>query len=477
LFELKTIQTINNKYPLKKELKLFQKIVLELLKEEKKNPTIKPIHSNEIWKRLDLKLEDYPISESEFEIILRELVLSTPRTCTRTFFNQLYGGRNPKATLGDLLTVILNSSMYTYKVAGIQVGVEKEIVNRIIQLIDFPKTSSGTFTSGGSMSNLLAMLMARDRFEPDIIHKGMRKTILLYTSEASHYSIKKNASILGLGKNNVRIIPVNEKGRMIPEQLEQAIIDDTKNKRRPFFINATAGTTVLGAFDPIDKLAEIAKKYNIWLHVDGAYSGGVIFSDKYKHLIKGLEEVDSFVLNAHKMMGVPLTCSILLTKHKKQLLKSLSEDANYLYQTEDDDYNLGKSSLQCGRRNNALKFWTLWKSVGKRGLEIIVNKQFLLADIARDYISDHPDYTLYSFDDSLSVCFNYKNISAESLCNSLYENGELMVGFGSFSGKTFIRLVTINYGNSKEDIFDFFKILEKNVARNPSLTKNIILQK
>jgi len=461
---------------LKKELKLFQKIVLELLEEEKKSPTIKPIPSNDIWKRLDIKLEDYPISESEFEEILRELVLSTPRTNTKTFFNQLYGGRNPKATLGDLLTVLLNSSMYTYKVAGIQVGVEKEIVNRIIQLIDFPNTSSGTITSGGSMSNLLAMLMARDRYNPEIIHNGMREPILLYTSEVSHYSIKKNASILGLGKDSVRVIPVDKKGKMIPEQLELAIKDDINNNRNPFFINATAGSTVLGTFDSIDELAQIAEKYNIWLHVDGAYSGGVIFSDKYKHLINGLDKADSFVLNAHKMMGVPLTCSILVTKQKKQLYKSLSADANYLYQTDNDDYNLGKSSLQCGRRNNALKFWTLWKSVGTKGLETIVNKQFLLADTARDYILDHPDYTLYSSNDSLSVCFNYKNISAESLCRSLHETGELMVGYGSFSGKTFVRLVTINYGNSKDDILNFFRILENNVSENPSLSKSILLQ-
>jgi sulfinoalanine decarboxylase/sulfinoalanine decarboxylase/aspartate 1-decarboxylase len=461
---------------LKKELKLFQKIARELLDEERKNPTLKPVPSKEIWNRFDIRLEDYPISEGEFEVILRELILSTPRTCTRTFFNQLYGGRNPKATLGDLLAVILNSSMYTYKVAGIQVGVEKEIVNRISDIIGFPKTSSGTITSGGSMSNLLAMLMARDRFDPEIIQNGMREPMILYTSEESHFSIKKNASILGLGKENVRTIPVDDMGRMVPEHLDRAIADDIKKNRRPFFINATAGTTVLGAFDPVDRLAKIAEKHHVWIHVDGAYSGGVVFSDKYKHLVKGLDRADSFVLNAHKMMGVPLTCSVLLTKHKKQLFKSLSAEANYLYQTESDDFNPGKSSLQCGRRNNALKFWTLWKSVGTRGLETIVNKQFLLADIARDYISDHPDYTLYSFDESLSICFNYKNIQAESICDSLYEKGELMVGYGSFAGKTFIRLVTINFGNSKDDILEFFKILEKNVARNPSLSKSTLLR-
>ena len=461
---------------MEKELQLFQKIVLELLEAEKSDPTIEPIPSDEIWNRMDIKLEDYPISETDLEHVLQDLVLATPRTNTKTFFNQLYGGRNPKATLGDLLAVLLNSSMYTYKVAGVQVGIEKEIINKINQQIGYPETSSGTVTSGGSISNLLAMLMARDRQDPEIIRKGIMEPYYLYTSEESHYSIKKNASILGLGYESIRTIPVNEKGSMIPEELERAIVKDLEKNKKPFFINATAGTTVLGTFDPIVELSRIARKYNIWLHVDGAYSGGVIFSDSYKHLVSGLERADSFVLNAHKMMGVPLTCSILLTRHKEQLYRSLTSDAQYLFQTEDDEFNPGKSSLQCGRRNNALKFWTLWKSVGTKGLETIVNKQFHLADTARQYISDHPDYSLYSSEDSLSVCFNYKNIPADKICSELHEQGKLMVGYGSFGGKTFIRLVTINYGNSKEDILNFFKILEDHVARRPSLSKSILLE-
>lgn len=461
---------------MKKELKLFQKLALELIEKEKKEPSLKPVQTEDLWSKIDIALEDYPISKNDFEVILRQLVLNSPRTATNKFFNQLYGGRNPKATLGDLLSVLLNNSMYTYKVAGPQVGIEKEIIKKVIKLIDYTSESDGTITSGGSMSNLLAMLMARDKTSAGVINSGIQEPLYLYTSEASHYSIKKNASILGIGKNNVRNIPVDERGKMIPEMLEKAIKDDIRNKRKPFFINVTSGTTVLGAFDPIDKIAEISKKYHIWLHIDGAYCGGVIFSEKYKHLIKGIEQSDSFNFNAHKMMGVPLTCSILVTKDKKQLYESLSADADYLYQTEDDDYNLGKSSLQCGRRNNALKFWTLWKSVGTKGLETIVNKQFLLADIARDYIINHPDYTLYSFEDSLSICFNYKDIPAEKLCNLMYEEGELMVGYGNFQDTIFIRLVTINYGNSKEDIIAFFKALEDFVVSNRSLRKSYILQ-
>jgi sulfinoalanine decarboxylase/sulfinoalanine decarboxylase/aspartate 1-decarboxylase len=175
------------------------------------------------------------------------------------------------------------------------------------------------------------------------------------------------------------------------------------------------------------------------------------------------------------MMGTPLTCSIIVTQHKAQLHKSFSNDAAYLYQTDGDDYNLGKTSIQCGRRNDALKFWTLWKSVGTQGLATIVDQQFKLADVAREYIQSHPDYTLYSFEESISVCFNYKDIPAQQLCTALYENSELMVGYGTFQENEFVRLVTINAGNEDVDILNFFSVLEDFVEQNHHLFADHIL--
>ena len=221
----------------------------------------------------------------------------------------------------------------------------------------------------------------------------------------------------------------------------------------------------------MEAISQVSKKYNLWLHVDGAYCGGVIFSDKYKHLVKGLEHSDSFSVNAHKMLGTPLSCSIIITQRKAQLHHSFSNEADYLYQTDTDDYNLGKISMQCGRRNDALKLWTLWKSVGTKGLKKIVDHQFALADTARTYIKDHSDYELFSNDESISVCFNYKGIPASTLCTALYENSELMVGFGNFRGKEFVRLVTINTVVDHNDILAFFKKLEAYVAEDEELSR------
>ena len=450
---------------IKNDLELFNQLVEILINEENQNPVAERIEANQVYDTLDLSLGDTGIFDENLKSLLRDILIATPKTATSLFFNQLFGGRQPKAMLGDLLAVLLNNSMYTYKVAGPQVGIEQEIIRHSCQLVGYGTNSNGTFPTGGSMSNYMALILGRDVKDPNCRFDGMTKPLIIYTSIESHYSNAKNVSFAGIGRNNIRYIEVDSEGKMIVEKLEEQIKVDIKNGGIPTYVNATAGTTVLGAFDPIDKIADITKKYNIWLHVDGAYCGSVMFSKKYKHLLKGVERSDSFSYNAHKMLGTPLTCSILLVNDKKHLHNSFSNDASYLYQTDGDDLNLGKTSFQCGRRNDALKFWTLWKSMGINGLEKIIDQQFELAKVAVDYIKNNPDYTLYSFDESISVCFNYKDIDPIKLCTALYENQETVVGFGSFKEDTFIRFVTINANNSKNNVLNFFKVLEDFVAK------------
>jgi sulfinoalanine decarboxylase len=453
------------------DLALFNELVEVLISEEDKNPVAERIDSTKLYDSIDLSLNEGAMIDEDFKVLLQDVLVSTPKTATNLFFNQLFGGRQSKAVLGDLLAVMLNNSMYTYKVAGPQVGIEQEIIRQSCDLIGYGSKSNGTFPTGGSMSNYMALVMGRDAKDPLCRLNGMSKPLIIYTSEECHYSNAKNASFAGIGKNNIRYIKADSKGRMIPEKLEEQIIEDLENGLTPAYVNATAGTTVLGAFDPLNEIADITEKYNIWLHVDGAYCGSVIFSERYKHLVEGVERSNSFSYNAHKMLGTPLTCSILLVNDKKHLHDSFSNDADYLYQTDGDDFNLGKTSFQCGRRNDALKFWTLWKSVGTIGLKKIVDQQFDLANIALEYIRNNPEYTLYSFDDSISVCFNYKNIEPMALCTALYEHQITVVGFGSFEEDTFVRLVTINANNEKQDILNFFKVLEGFVTKTPNLPK------
>jgi glutamate/tyrosine decarboxylase-like PLP-dependent enzyme len=217
--------------------------------------------------------------------------------------------------------------------------------------------------------------------------------------------------------------------------------------------------------------SQFAKKYNIWLHLDGAFGGSVIFSDKYRHLVNGINQTDSFCFNAHKTLGAPLSTSVLVVKNKHDLYNSFNNNASYLYQTHDLDFNLGQTSFECGRRNNALKLWTMWKAIGTNGIAHIVDQEFKIADQVRNYVKNNLNYTLHSHDDSLSICFNYKDFDAEDLCTKLYESNTLMIGFGDFRDTRFLRLVVVNCENSLDDLMIFFKIIEQFTEKNKDLIK------
>lgn len=453
-----------------KNFKYFNLLAEYLFKQEVEKPIAKARAPIYFEKQEYLSLPDQSIDRELSLENLKTIIEEIPKTTSPKFFNQLFGGRQDDATIGELLSVLMNNSMYTYKVSGVLSIIEKNIIDKIISLINFGQNAGGTFAPGGSMTNLMGMIMARDNACPSAKQEGVFQKLITYTSDASHYSIPKNASIIGLGKENVRLVNTLDNGKMSVAALETEIKKDLESSHKPMIINATAGTTVLGSFDSIEEISKIAKKYNIWLHVDGAYCGAVFFSEKYKKLIKGVEKADSFSFNAHKMLGTPLSTSLIFVKNKEHLYHSFDISAEYLYQTQDDDYNLGKISLQCGRRNDSLKLFTLWQSLGKNGLEKIINHLFDMAKIAKSYIENNKDYTSYSYENSLSICFNYKNIDPVLLCTKLYEEGELVVGYGEFKNQKFVRLVIVNSNNGEKEILDFFKSIE-NFAKKLELSQ------
>ena len=457
---------------IKDDLQLFDELVTLFLEDENQNPVAEYINPKDVNKVLDITLQESAISKVEYKKILKKLLLKSTKSSSKLFFNQLFGGRHSKAVLGDLLAVILNNSMATYKIAGPQISIEKEILSKIYSLIGYNNKAGGTFPTGGSMSNFMSLVMARDKVNT-ISNKFNKKRLIAYSSENSHYSISKNASFSGIGKENVRYIKSDQYGRICKDDFENQINNDISNGFLPFYLNATAGTTVLCAFDNIEELVPICRKHEIWMHLDGAFGGAVIFSEKYKYLVKGINFTDSFCFNAHKTLGAPISTSLLVVKDKNDLYNSFNNSASYLYQTHDSDFNLGQTSFECGRRNNALKLWTMWKAIGSKGIAKIINHEFKLANFARNYVISNSNYKIYSFENSLSICFNYKNFDPEDLCTQLYENNLLMVGFGHFHANKFIRLVTVNSENSTNNLSNFFQILEEYCERNEANIKKV----
>jgi glutamate/tyrosine decarboxylase-like PLP-dependent enzyme len=308
-------------------------------------------------------------------------------------------------------------------------------------------------SAGGSVSNLLAMMIARNEALAGVREDGMRGHAgTVYTSAASHYSIRKNAGVLGLGRQSVRDIPTDRRGRMDVEALRTAIRDDRARGFRPLLINATAGTTVLGAFDPLREIAALAREEGLWMHVDGALGGSLLLCESERELLDGCELSDSFAWDAHKMMGVPLSCSAILLRRRGLLQKHLDESADYLFQTHTDDLNPGTRSLQCGRRNDALKLWAAWQFHGDDGYDARLRRVVGLARYAAQRIQDDPEMDLVVWPESVNVCFEVRKTPSEAICERLDREARLLIGHGRVDGRCAIRLVCVNPDLTEGDI-------------------------
>ncbi|XP_058453024.1 acidic amino acid decarboxylase GADL1-like isoform X2 [Malaya genurostris] len=228
---------------------------------------------------------------------------------------------------------------------------------------------------------MYAMVAARFRTLPDVKRTGLsnQPVLVAFTSEEAHYSIKKAVNWLGIGIDNLVLVPTDARGKMIPEELEKSIQTVLGSGRKPFFVNATGGTTVLGAFDPFNAIAAICQKYKLWMHVDCCLGGTAILSPNHSHLLAGVEQADSISWNPHKTLGAPLQCSIFLLKHKGLLHQCNAANADYLFQQDkfyDVSYDTGDKSVQCGRKVDAFKIWLMFKARGTNGLAQLVDNAF-----------------------------------------------------------------------------------------------------
>ncbi|MFK0569752.1 pyridoxal phosphate-dependent decarboxylase family protein [Endozoicomonas sp.] len=439
---------------------------------ELSEPTLQPTRPEENQDKFSLAIKDGEMTDDEFEALMTRVVVNTPRTGSHTFFNQLFGARNHPAMMADMLATMTNISMHTYKVAGVHVNIEKEVISTLLDYAGFPD-GDGIFVPGGSSANQLAMMVARNETVPGIAKTGIcGKALTTYISDQSHYSHIKNAMCLGLGSDNIRTIPSDDQGKMNTQALEQAICEDNHQGFQPFLINATAGTTVLGAFDPIEEITAIAAKYQLWTHIDAAWGGGAFLSQARKQaLLQGAARADSITWNAHKMMNVPVLASCVLFRQQGMLARHCALKSDYLFQANEDTWNPGLKSMQCGRKNDAFKVWAAWKYFGKEGYARRIEKQFQLTDYAADCVRNDPDFELVIPPQSLNLCFTVKKMNAIDLCNGLNEAGICMVGYGTWKNLTFVRLILLNPDLESQDIDGFFQQVKDYIANKQNIGK------
>ncbi len=422
---------------------LFE-IAQELLDGSQDTGRLERLTPGELVQRVPLGLGPKGVPMDQVLDRMRQVVRYTPKTSSPRFFNQLFAGRQQAAAAAEMLTGLLNVSMYTYKVAGPMILIENEVLGRMCRVASFPD-GFGIAVPGGSMANLVAMVLGRNKALPNLrAEGGDGRRMTFYVSKEGHYSTVKNAGILGTGRDNVRSIDCDDRGRMCVPALQAAISKDVEEGAVPCAVVATMGTTVLGEFDPLREIAEVTRRYNIWLHADGAYGGTMLLHPEGRKKFDGLELADSLTWDAHKAMGIPLMCSMLLTRDPHVIRESMGESADYLFQGDEDLLNPGTRSLQCGRRNDTFKLWAAWLNLGDEGWAERIGKQLHLAAYAADRIRSEPRMSLCQDPVSTNICFRVDGLAADEACTALQEAGEALIGHGTVRGEVAFRLVTVN---------------------------------
>ncbi|EDL76959.1 rCG25241, isoform CRA_b [Rattus norvegicus] len=266
---------------------------------------------------LDLEMRDTGESQDKLLKLCQDVIRYSVKTNHPRFFNQLYAGLDYHSLAARIITEALNPSIYTYEVSPVFLLVEEAVLKKMIECVGW-KEGDGIFNPGGSVSNMCAMNLARYRHCPDIKDKGLSglPRLILFTSAECHYSMKKAASFLGIGTQNVYFVETDGRGKMIPEELEKQIWQGKQEGAVPFLVCATSGTTVLGAFDPLDEIAEVCERHGLWLHVDASWGGSALVSRKHRRLLHGIHRADSVAWNPHKMLMAGIQCSALLVKDK-----------------------------------------------------------------------------------------------------------------------------------------------------------------
>ena len=430
---------------------------------------------------LNLQLPETGRGQEGFLESVTDILQYSVNTWDQGFLDKLYASTDAAGVASELVLAVLNTNVHVYSVSPALTIIEKITSRTLAKLFDLSGPHAGGISvQGGSASNTTSIVVARNTLYPDTKEHGNSasgRKLVLFTSAHGHYSIEKAAQMLGFGSASVWSIPVDEAGCMKSSELESRIGKAKEEGFTPFYVNATAGTTVLGSFDPFTEISKICKTHHLWLHIDASWGGPVVFSPKHASKLAGSHLADSIAVNPHKMMGIPLTCSFLLGADLRQFHRANTLPAKYLFHGEShanenaEMYDLADLTLQCGRRGDALKLALGWIFYGKDGYAAQIDHAFDIAAYMADSISKHENLKLVSSNPPpcLQVCFYYApggNLCPEAEGNSkatrdiagrLVREG-FMVDYAPGEEGLFFRVV-VNRGTRRETVDGLLKAI------------------
>jgi aromatic-L-amino-acid decarboxylase len=318
------------------------------------------------------------------------------------------------AAIADLLASTLNANLTAWRSAPAAVEIERLTIDWIKQIVGFKAKAGGLFVSGGSTANLSALATARRvKAPPDLTSKGaqcLHQAMRVYVSEETHHSIAKAAVLLGLGRDNVRAIGVDERYQIRIGELVAAITEDIEAGHLPFCVVGNAGTVNTGACDPLREIVAVARRFNLWMHVDASYGGFAVLAPSAKGLFDALSEADSVALDPHKWLYLPVDCGCVLYRDAEAARATFAHDAEYtrvLEQEPDEAFAFWDYGPELSRRFRALKVWMLLKGVGLRALGEAIGKDLACARHLESLVKASDDFEMLAPVELSIFCFRH----------------------------------------------------------------------
>ncbi len=360
--------------------------------------------------------------------------------------------------LGDLLASCFDVNLALW--AGAASEVEEQAVRWVSEFIGFP-AEAGAFTSGGTISNVTALAAARERALPGTRRTGMRDTPCgaLYCSQEAHYSVVRSAELLGIGAEQVRTLPLDERRRVIPEAVAEAIDHDRASGIAPIAVVATAGTTLTGAVDPIDALADVCEARETWLHVDGAYGVAAASTPTAASLFAGLGRADSVTLDAHKWLFLPKACGVVLVRRREDLHGALAHEEDYVPHDR-PDHHMVDITLEYSRPFRALKLWLAFRAYGADAIRDAIERNLRQARLLYAEVAGCDDLELLCAEPQLSIV-PFRHVSPGvgdldehnlRLVAALQETGDVWVAPARVDGTVCLRPCIVNYRTTDDDV-------------------------
>lgn len=358
------------------------------------------------------------------------------------------------ASLAGLVSDVLNNGTGVYEMGMAANALERVVTNFTAKKIGFPDDASGFLTSGGTLANFTAMLAARKAKAPtEVWEYGHQEKLAVMVSEEAHYCIDRAARILGMGSAGIIKVPANDQYQIDVSQLERYYQEATQAGFTVIAMIGSACSTATGSYDDLWALADFSEKHNLWFHVDGAHGGAVVFSEKYKSLVKGIERADSVIIDYHKMLLTPALATGVIFRREADSYRTFAQKAQYLWDAQQapEWFNTGRRTFECTKTMMVIKFYSILKTYGEEIFTEHVDRLFALAQNFTKMIQDHPMFELAIEPQANIVNFRYvaapeeqQNELNSAIRRKLLESGKFYIVQTMLGNKRYLRTSIMN---------------------------------